>query len=289
MNKILVIDKPKTYTSRDVVNIISKQFKTKKVGHFGTLDPLATGVLVIGVGAFTKLGNILEHDDKEYICEVLVGKSTDTYDVLGEVVEEVKIDNIDKDLLRDVLYKFKKKYLQEVPIYSAVKVNGKKLYEYARNNESVLLPKKEVDIKEIELLNVDKKTDGLYFCFRAVVSKGTYIRSLINDISKELNIPLCMSDLRRVRQDKFLIANANTLEDIKTLSFKEINLEDVIDCSKEEITSLYEKIILNYGLIKYKSNTKFIIFTKNNENIVLYGPYEKDCNYMKPYIILKEN
>ena len=106
MNKILVIDKDKDYTSRDVVNIVSKHLKTKKVGHFGTLDPLATGVLVVGIGCFTKLGNVLVSDDKEYVCDVLVGKSTDTYDILGNIVCENYVAELDFGYLSDVLKSF---------------------------------------------------------------------------------------------------------------------------------------------------------------------------------------
>lgn len=289
MNKILIIDKEQGYTSRDIVNIISKHFKTKKVGHFGTLDPLATGVLVIGIGCFTKLGNILEQDDKEYICEVLVGTSTDTYDITGTIIKEENTNNLNYNNLNNVLKSFIKTYEQEVPIYSAVKVNGKKLYEYARANKEVKLPKKEVTIKNIELLDLYNKENKLYFKFKTCVSKGTYIRSLINDISKELNIPMCMSELRRIRQDKFLIENANTIQNIENNNYKEVSLNEIIDCEVIEIPDYLENNIYNYGLIKYKSNKDYIIFKNNNENIALYGKYEKDNNYMKPYIILKEN
>ena len=289
MNKILVIDKEKDYTSRDVVNIISKHFKTKKVGHFGTLDPLATGVLVVGIGCFTKLGNVLVSDDKEYVCDVLVGSATDTYDVTGNIISERPTDKLDFNYLKDVLNSFIGTYEQEVPIYSAVKVDGKKLYEYARSGMEVVLPKKEVTIKEIELLDIYKKDNNLYFKFKSCVSKGTYIRSLVNDISKVINIPLCMSDLRRIRQDRFMIEDANKIEDILSNNYKEVLLSDIISCDVVDIPFDLEKIILNYGLIKYSSDKDFVIFRKGDKDIVLYGKYEKDEDYMKPYIILKED
>ena len=289
MNKILVVDKDKDYTSRDVVNIISKHFKTKKVGHFGTLDPLATGVLVVGIGCFTKLGNILVSDDKEYVCDVLVGKSTDTYDILGNVICENYVADLDFGCLSDALKSFIGTYEQEVPIYSAVKVDGKKLYEYARSGMEVVLPKKEVTIKKIELLDIYKKDNNLYFKFKSCVSKGTYIRSLVNDISKVINIPLCMSDLRRIRQDRFMIEDANKIEDILSNNYKEVLLSDVISCDVVDIPFDLEKIILNYGLIKYSSEKDFVIFRKDDKDIVLYGKYKKDEDYMKPYIILKED
>ena len=129
MDKILLVNKDKGYTSRDVVNALSQVFHTNKIGHFGTLDPLATGLLIIGIGKYTKVGNLLEKDDKQYIAEVLIGTSTDTYDVTGTVTKKEDIKEIDRDLLVGVLERYKGLYLQEVPIYSAVKVKGKKLYE----------------------------------------------------------------------------------------------------------------------------------------------------------------
>ena len=206
MNGILLINKEKDYTSRDIVNIISKKFNTKKVGHFGTLDPLATGLLVIGIEKYTKLQSILKDETKEYICEVLIGKSTDTYDITGNTIEEKETKLIEKDIF-EVLNSFIKTYNQEVPIYSAVKVNGKKLYEYAREKKEILLPKKEVTIFDIKLLNFNLNT----FTFICKVSKGTYIRSLVNDISKELEVPMCMLNLKRTKIGQFDIKDSFTI------------------------------------------------------------------------------
>ena len=150
-NGILIINKDKGYTSRDVVNIISKEFGTKKAGHNGTLDPLATGVLVICLNRYTKLNELLASNEKEYIAEVTLGIKTDTLDREGKVLEE-KETVVNKEDLEKTLKKYETTYEQEVPIYSAVKVNGKKLYEYARSGEKVILPKKKVTIKKIELL-----------------------------------------------------------------------------------------------------------------------------------------
>ena len=241
MNEIILINKPKGYTSRDIVNIVSKELNTKKVGHFGTLDPLAEGLLLIGTEKYTKLGNFLENDTKEYIAEVKIGISTDTYDITGKILKEEKNVSIDKEKLIKVLNSFKKTYNQEVPIYSATKIKGKKLYEYARENKEVQLPKKEVTIYDIKLLKIEKDT----FTFKALVSKGTYIRSLINDISKKLNIPLCMNNLKRTKQDKFSLDDANNLEDIKNKTYKSLNIKDVIDVEEIEIPKELEKKIIN--------------------------------------------
>ena len=285
MDGIILVNKEKGYTSRDVVNIIGKLLKTKKVGHFGTLDPLATGLLIIGIGSYTKLGNYLLDDSKDYIAEVLIGTSTDTYDVTGNVLERKNNFCLDKKILEEALNSFKGKYMQEVPIYSAVKVNGRKLYDYARSGEKVKLPKKEVEIFDIKLLDFYEKDKNNYFKFKVSVSKGTYIRSLINDLSKKLDIPLCMSNLKRVRQDKFLLENASDISDIENGNYKLLNVREVLDLDEREITKEKEKLILNGSVID-KISDKLVLFTKNKEDIVLYGPYK---DKMKPYLFFKKD
>ena len=285
MDGIILVNKEKGYTSRDVVNIIGKILKTKKVGHFGTLDPLATGLLIIAIGSYTKLGNYLLDDSKDYIAEVLIGTSTDTYDVTGNVLKRKNNFCLDKKNLEEALNSFKGKYMQEVPIYSAVKVNGRKLYDYARSGEKVKLPKKEVEIFDIKLLDFYEKDKNNYFKFKVSVSKGTYIRSLINDLSKKLDIPLCMSNLKRVRQDKFLLENASDISDIENGNYKLLNVREVLDLDEREITKEKEKLILNGSVID-KISDKLVLFTKNKEDIVLYGPYK---DKMKPYLFFKKD
>ena len=280
MNKLLVINKEKGYTSRDVVNIISKIFKTKSVGHFGTLDPLATGVLLVGIGKYTKLGNYLPIDDKKYVAKVLIGTSTDTYDIQGKIIKEEFINEIDENKLKKIINSFKKTYLQEVPIYSAVKVNGKKLYEYARNNEEVILPKKEVTIYDINLVDIVKKEDRLYFSLSCHVSKGTYIRSLINDISNELGIPLAMSELERISHGDFNIEKANSLKDIEGDNYTSYEPWDIINIKKEEVTFETEKKVINGN--KMEGNYEYILYTKDGNPLVLYK--KDDPKYLKPII-----
>lgn len=283
MNEVILINKEKGYTSRDIVNIVSKILQTKKVGHFGTLDPMAEGLLIIGVNAYTKLGNFLENDTKEYVCEVLIGTSTDTYDVTGKVLKKVDNIEIDKLKLEKVLKKFETTYYQQVPIYSATKVRGKKLYEYAREGREVELPKKEVTIYDIELLDLYEKNNSKYFSFKSTVSKGTYIRSLINDISIELNIPLCMSSLIRTKQDKFSLEDSNSIDDIKNKTYKSLNIRDVLDIEEREMPVELEKRIFNGSKIDKLSN-KMILFTKDGKDIVLYAPFNEE---MKPVLTLK--
>ncbi|MCR4581384.1 MAG: tRNA pseudouridine(55) synthase TruB, partial [Bacilli bacterium] len=195
MDGLIIIDKQKGVTSFDVVRELTRVFKTKSIGHTGTLDPIATGVLVCTIGKCTKLNDVLTSTYKEYIAEMVLGEKKDTYDEEG-----ITIFSSDKEVteeeIRNVINSYQKKYLQEVPIYSSVKVNGMKLYQYARQGLNVELPKREVDIKQIEVLEINGKT----IKFRALVSKGTYIRSLINDIGISLGTFAYMTNLRRTKQ-----------------------------------------------------------------------------------------
>lgn len=285
MNGVILINKEKGCTSREVVNAVSKILNTKKVGHFGTLDPLAEGLLILGIGSYTKIGNYLKDDTKEYIAEVLIGTSTDTYDITGNILKKEENYNLNKKTLEETLSSFKGKYLQEVPIYSAVKVGGRKLYDYARKGEKVSLPKKEVEIFDIKLLNTYKKEEKNYFKFKVSVSKGTYIRSLINDLSKKINIPLCMSNLTRTKQDKFLLKDAYNISDIENGNYKLINIREIIELEEKEIDKINEKKVLNGSLLE-ENTSKYILFTKNKEDIVLYGPYK---DKMKPYLFFKKD
>ena len=282
MNGILVVNKEKDYTSRDVVNIISKEFKTKKVGHTGTLDPIATGVLVVTIGGSTKISELLVSTYKEYIAEVTLGIKTDTLDITGNILETKEI-KLDKSKLEQTIKSFKKTYLQEVPIYSAVKVNGKKLYEYARNKEEIKLPKKEVEIKEIELLKYAENK----FTFRCLVSKGTYIRSLINDICNELNIIGTMSSLKRTKQGEFKIEDSYTLEQIKNKKYKLLEMQEVLkEYLQIEVNEYIENKIKNGCLLENRYDEDIIVFINKNQQVIgIYKKYEKDMNKIKPWKI----
>lgn len=281
MNGIILVNKEKNYSSRDVVNIISKKFNIKKVGHFGTLDPLATGLLIIGIGKYTKFQKLLANEDKTYEVEVLLGTSTDTYDITGNIIESKELI-INKDYLTSSLLSFKKNYKQTVPIYSATKVNGKKLYEYARNNESVKLPTKEVNIYDIYDISYIEKDNNIYLRFTTDVNKGTYIRSLINDLSKKTNIPMCMSGLNRTKISDFLLKDSYTIEEINNNKYSLVDINKLLNYKKIDISSELENQINNGSLIDNKYDDSIVIFTKNNTNIVAYKIYEKDSSKMKP-------
>lgn len=279
MDGVILINKPKGITSRDVVNEVCKILKTKKVGHTGTLDPIASGVLVVCVGKATKLVDIITSANKEYVATVKLGLLTDTLDLDGEVLKKEKV-TIRKEELINVLNSFLGKYEQEVPIYSAVKVNGKKLYEYAREGKKVNLPKRMVEIKKIELINL---TDEEYK-FRVLVSKGTYIRSLIYDINRKLNVIGVMSDLVRTKQGIFNIDDAYTLEDIKTGNYKMYTITDVL--KNDNCVVINDKLfnsIKNGCIIDNIYGKEVVTFIYDNEVVSIYKTYDKDKTKLKPF------
>lgn len=270
---VIIVNKPVDITSFDVVNSISKTLGIKRVGHTGTLDPLATGILVVTIGKATKIGELLTATYKEYQAGVLLGVNTDTLDITGKI-KNTKI--VPENLpIESTLNSYKKTYLQEVPIYSAVKVNGKKLYDYARQNKEVTLPKKEVTIKEIKLLETDRNT----FTFKTTVSKGCYIRSLIRDIGLSLNTYATMTNLIRTKQGKFTIEEANTLEEIEKGNFKLHKIEDVLDYPKIIVDKNTEQKIRTGQKLPniYNVEDKVIFLTSSNE---LLGIYQSEKNLL---------
>ncbi|MCI8347096.1 MAG: tRNA pseudouridine(55) synthase TruB [Bacilli bacterium] len=277
---VLVVNKEKNMTSRDVVNQVSHLLGIKKIGHTGTLDPIAEGVLVLTIGKATKLGEILTAYSKEYISSVEIGKLTDTLDITGKVLKEKECHK--KINYRKLLESFHKTYMQEVPIYSAVKVKGKKLYEYAREGIDIELPKKEVTIKEIELLDKDEKS----FKFRCLVSKGTYIRSLIRDMGQSIDEYFSMSELVRTQQGKFSISNAYTIEQIRSNQFQILSIKEALAEYPSLVVELdLEKKVKNGCRISndYGIGNKVVI--KNNHDKIL-AIYQAEKSELKPYKML---
>ena len=262
---ILLVNKPKGITSRDVVNKVERVFDTKRVGHNGTLDPMAGGLLVITINKATKINELLTCEEKEYIAEVKVGIETDTLDLEGKIIK-TSDKKVTKDMLDNLFREFKREYMQKVPKYSAIKVDGKKLYEYARSNIDIELPIRKVIIKELELL--DYKEDS--FTFRCLVSKGTYIRSLIRDMGDVLNIPCTMSGLIRTRQGKFKLDNAINLENV-TINSNLISISNALDIEIREIDDKDYKKVIN-GAVFYNSyNIKDeVLFVKENKELAIY-------------------
>lgn len=283
MDNIIVVNKDKDYTSRDVVNVIGKIFNTKKVGHTGTLDPLATGVLIVCMNKALKVVDLITASDKEYIAKVVLGIDTDTLDITGNIINECRT-NVNVDMVKSVLNSFVGKSIQEVPKYSAVKVNGKKLYEYARNGIDIELPKREIQIFDIELISDIDIVDGHQeFSFKVKVSKGTYIRSLIRDIGVKLGCFACMKELTRTKQGKFSIDKSYTLNDIKNGNYKLLNIKDVIDIEKVVVSDdMLFKIKNGMILDKFFISDKALILDNNGNEIGIYKTYDKDSKKVKP-------
>lgn len=287
MDGILVVNKEENYTSRDVVNIVGKHFNTRKIGHTGTLDPLARGVLVLCMGKCLKVVDLITSYNKEYIAKVRLGIETDTLDITGKILNEEFVNNIDIKKVNEVLKSFLGKSIQEVPKYSAVKVNGKKLYEYARENIEVELPKREIEVYDIALLpDVERVDKYIEFSFKVCVSKGTYIRSLIRDIGNKLGTYACMTELIRTKQGSFNISNSYSIEDIRNNNYKLLGIKDVLDVEQVIVDDdMLFKIKNGMVLDKFFDTDMTLVLDKCGNEIGIYQIYDKDSNKVKPYKI----
>lgn len=284
MDGVLIVNKDKDYTSRDIVNIVSKKLGTKKIGHTGTLDPLATGVLVLCVGKATKLVEVLTSSDKEYEAEVTLGILTDTLDITGNILKEEKLSLTDEEIFKAVT-SMKGTYNQEVPIYSAIKINGKKLYEYARENIEITLPKREVDIKSIELIgDIKRENNKIIFNIKTTVSKGTYIRSLVYDIALKLNTIGVMSNLKRTRQGSFCLSESYTLDEINNDNYKLLSLDETLkDYYTVNVTDSLEKKIINGVKIPNTYGEKYVLFRNDEQIIALYKDEDNTLKVWKMF------
>lgn len=284
---ILVINKPKNMTSREVVNIACKKLNTRHIGHTGTLDPIATGVLVLGINEGCKVIDLLTQEDKIYEAKVLVGVETDTLDITGNILNEYNIENLTGNDIEKALSKYRGKYNQEVPKYSAIHVNGKRLYEYARNNIEVELPKREVKVFDLVLKSFEKCDNRYTFSIISHVSKGTYIRSLIRDIGLSLGYPCTMMELTRVKQGAFTIDQAVDLEDINNDKILSID-KALTNLNSITVDNDTAKKVLNGAVLDLNvNNDKVLILNSNNELLAIYERYTKDPTKMKPYRVFR--
>ena len=209
MDGIILINKPQGMTSHDVVNRVRRIMHTKKVGHCGTLDPMATGVLVVGINKATKAMQFLMSEEKEYRATLKLGSATDTYDSEGKALETKPFTGYDH--LDEVLSSFKGDSMQKPPMYSAIKINGKKLYEYAREGIEVEVPERPITIYKLDLVNAHD--DEITIDVKC--SKGTYIRTLCHDIGEKLQVGGCMEELERTKVGRFLKEDAVTLDEVR--------------------------------------------------------------------------
>ena len=283
MNGIILINKPKEYTSHDIVAIAKKNLK-EKIGHTGTLDPNATGVLPLLIGSATKISKYLINHDKMYIATLKLGIKTDTLDSTGKILEETEVDitNLRK-IVPSVLNQFIGECEQYPPMYSAIKVNGKKLYEYARNNKEVEINPRKIHIYNIELLEIDENNNEIKF--KVECSKGTYIRTLCEDIARSLGTIGIMQELQRIKVGDFKIDDTISIEELKKyqedkkkIENKIITIEQIFeDKGKVELDNKQLELFLNgvkltknlpNDLYRVYNNSKFIGLGIINQNLL---------------------
>lgn len=273
MNGILIVDKPQDFTSFDVVAVLRKILSTKKIGHGGTLDPLATGVLPIFIGNATKIIDVIPNQDKKYIASFKLGISTSTYDISGEILEEKK-SFVPKELLLESLNHFIGQINQIPPMYSAIKINGQKLYHLARQGKQIERPARTITIYDLKLLDFNPSLqEGI---IEVLVSKGTYIRALINDIGKILNVGATMTSLRRTQALGFDISKSYTIEEIK--NFKNNNqLNSIIISPETALPSLPKQILSDEALGKIMNGQKIKINLEKNIYYKVYNSSNEFC------------
>ena len=266
------IYKPKGKTSHDIVAILRRITKVKQIGHTGTLDPFAEGVLPICIGKATRLIEYLD-DDKAYIGTVQFGTATDTYDLEGKVVKTSE-KKVKKDDVEKVLKIFEGEIEQKPPIYSALKVKGKKLYEYARKGEEVEIKSRKVEISEIKLLNFDEKNQNAEIYIAC--SKGTYIRSIANDMGEFLGVYGHLIKLVRVKAGGFCLEKSVKLEDltIKNVENNLVNPLDYLNYPKYEVNEFEKEKISHGSSIKINDFNNQLVILMSNKKILAIGNVE---------------
>ena len=251
VNGVINIYKEKGFTSHDVVAKLRGILKIKKIGHTGTLDPDAEGVLPVCIGNATKLCELIMEKDKIYEAELILGKQTDTQDISGEVLNESdEYLKLTEDEITDVINSFVGEYDQIPPMYSALKVNGKKLYEYAREGVEIERKSRRVNIFDIEILSIELPVAKI----RVHCSKGTYIRTLCNDIGNKLNVYGCMGELLRTKTGIFELEKSYKLSEIQEIVNSGNLIENQALIKVDEVLSDYEKLILNKNYEKLLFN-----------------------------------
>lgn len=266
MNELLLINKPQNMTSFDVVAIVRKALNIRKVGHTGTLDPNAEGLMIVLIDKATKALPFMHLNKKEYFASLKLGIKTSTGDIWGEEIERGVIPQLDEKNVYDILNTFLGKTIQTPPKVSAISVNGKRLYEYARKDQDVVIPKREIEIYEIELINMDEEIH-----FRVQCSSGTYIRSLCEDIAVKLGTVGTMSKLIRTKIEAFELKDAYTIEQIRN---KEFNFGEISKALNYPIIQIDDSTDVKNGKkLKLDSNEPIVMLKHNDQVLAIY---EKD-------------
>ncbi|MCM2674700.1 tRNA pseudouridine(55) synthase TruB [Alkalicoccobacillus plakortidis] len=294
---ILPLIKPAGMTSHDCVYRIRKLYQTKKVGHTGTLDPSVTGVLPICIGRATKVAEYMSDFGKTYEAELTLGYTTTTEDADGEIVEQKIVDQTWTEAeIKAVLNSFLGEQIQVPPMYSAVKVNGKRLYEYARANQEVERPKRQITIHSIELIQLEKNSHDTYSIrFAVTCSKGTYIRTLAVAIGEALGYPAHMSKLKRTASGPFTLADCVTLEQLEQMELEK-RMDQLLPFERAltgwktiQVPSDVEARIRNGAVLSCEelgTSDRVVVYSINNELLAIYKPHPEKPNKMKPEKIL---
>ena len=268
MNGIILVDKPQDWTSHDVVAKLRGVLHERRIGHSGTLDPLATGLLVVFVGRATRAVEFAEADSKEYLAGLRLGVSTDTQDITGNVI--AKCDALpDEAAVRETLCRFIGDIEQIPPMYSAIKIGGKKLYELARRGESVERTPRKITVSSIDI--VDK--DSTDYILNISCSKGTYVRTLCNDIGDALGCGACMSSLRRTRAGAFSVDEAHSLEDIEDAALED-RLSDII-LPVDALFAPFPKLTVSESAAKRLKNGNVIKVSAEDGDYRVYSDSEE--------------
>ncbi len=292
MNGILIVDKPKDFTSHDIINVLRGILKTRKLGHTGTLDPDATGVLVVGVNRGTKIMKYLNNDEKIYKARICIGIATDTLDKTGKVIDKAIVSELNK--VDEVIKSFSGTYTQTPPMYSAIKYKGKRLYEYARQGIVIEdIPCRDIEIFDIKRISDIIYEEGLaYFDYYVHSSKGLYVRTLSYDIGKLLGYPAHNYDLRRLKAGKFGIEESYTLEEIQNGNYKLITLNEALgDLETVVVNDEFSNHIKNgmaISLKHFKKHKLTKIINKDNTLLAIYDKHPTEGKMIAVNVYPKE-
>lgn len=292
VNGVVNIYKEKGFTSHDVVAKLRGIFKIKKIGHTGTLDPDAEGVLPVCIGNATKLCELIMEKDKIYVAELILGKQTDTQDISGEILNSSEDYNkLTENEIKEVILSFIGEYDQTPPMYSALKVNGKKLYEYAREGIEIERKKRKVSIYDIEILSIELPVVKI----SVHCSKGTYIRTLCNDIGEKLGVCGCMGQLLRTKSGRFELAESHKLSEIEDIvKSGKLDEADILiaadnvlsDYDKLFVKKEFEKLLLNGNplpVIAFKQSE-----IQSGEDKELFRVYDSEGKFVAVYRFCKD-
>jgi len=281
-NGVINLYKEAGFTSHDAVAVVRRLLKTKKVGHTGTLDPDATGVLPICVGRATKFADAFAQNDKTYVAEIVLGTETTTGDLSGEIVRQAEVTFDQKNIQNAVNSFAEKEYMQVPPMYSAIKINGRKLYELARKGEVIDRPARSVFIHKIQITSINETNNS--FTIEVTCSKGTYIRSLAVDIGSKLGLPATMGKLIRTRSGIFSIDNTITLEQLAERTHEAIvPIETLLPYPKLNLTGDKLKQARNGNPLSLESNEEKIWVASPDG---LIGLFKKDGAKFRPEVML---